>query len=48
MIVYLWARMRERRGLWALVAACLLAADLLVGPALIAWEIHLLREALRR
>ncbi len=49
MIVALWIRWRsERRVRLLVLVAVLVAADLLVGPVLIAWEIHVVREMIRQ
>lgn len=47
MIVALWQRWRERRRWWWLVViGAVLALDALVGSALIAWELRVLRGML--
>lgn len=46
MIVALWHRWtQDRHYRWLALCLAILAIDLLVGSALLAWEIRLLREA---
>ena len=48
MLIAAWLRWKDDRQVrGAALAAGLLALDLLIGPALIAWEINLLREMMR-
>lgn len=49
MIVLLWNRWRsDRAARWLALCLAILTLDLLVGSALLAWELAVLREVMGR